>query len=162
VKTPATDQPYRRRVRNVILATVFLLGLIAALSATDSDAGETSVYVAVDPFYGDNEPGTFLEHRFERFQLHAGCFNPCAVGAEYLWRFQPQNFEFFLGLAALDGVNEVNGTKLNISGGVAWRLTRRVSAQWRHYSNGARWHSPISDADAPNRGWNFLGLKLEF
>jgi hypothetical protein len=160
MKPQPIDQRYRRHVRDVILATVFILGLIAALSA--ADAGQTSVYVAVDPFHGDGETGGFIEHRRDRFQIHVGCFNPCAAGVEYLWPIEPGKIELFFGLAALDGVNHINGTRLNISGGFSWRVQRRISFQYRHYSNGARWDSPISDADAANRGWNFLGLKLEF
>ncbi|MCR4303183.1 MAG: hypothetical protein NUV63_03000, partial [Gallionella sp.] len=146
------DRCHRRHVRNVILATVLLLGLLAMIGA---GAAETSVFMAADPFHGDGEIGAFLEHRRARFQIHAGCFNPCAVGIEYLWHFKPENFELFLGLAALDGVNHVNGTKINFSFGLSTRLTKRISFQARHYSNGARWHSPISDDEAPNRGWNF-------
>jgi len=163
-KAPQRHRCHRRlrwQRRIIYLITAILLLAIVLVSA-QAQAGETSIYLAVDPLHGAGETGAFLEHRRENFQLHAGCFNPCAAGLEYLWRFPDENIRVFLGGALLDGVNHVNGTKLNFSGGIAWQWTRRVSLQWRHYSNGAGFHSPISDDQAPNRGWNFFGASVDF
>jgi hypothetical protein len=142
-------------------ATLLLLGTLVTFNATAAAEAVdgAAIFLAVDPFHGDGETGGFIEYRRQRVQLHAGCFNPCAAGIEYVWRLHPNGAAFFLGAATLNNVNQVNGTRTNFVGGFSVPIAKHVSAQFRHYSNGARWHSPISDEQAPNLGWNFIGLK---
>jgi hypothetical protein len=141
-------------------ATLVLLCTLATFNTTAAaKADGAAIFLAVDRFHGDGETGGFIEYRHQRVQLHAGCFNPCAVGIEYVWRLHPNGAAFFLGVATLNNVNQVNGTHTNFAGGFSVPIAEHVSVQFRHYSNGARWHSPISDEHAPNLGWNFIGLK---
>ena len=70
------------------------------------------------------------------------------------------NFRFGAGLVWIDDTNyNVNGTRWNFDGSIAYDVTSRVFVEYQHYSHGAI--LGIS-SHTSNGGWNLLNLGVIF
>ncbi len=80
------------------------------------------------------------------------------VGADYMLTFW-KKWRGGAGIAWIDNVNNVNGTRWNFDFTVAYDLSELVFVEYRHQSHGAFFG--IS-SDTPNGGWNFIGVGYTF
>jgi hypothetical protein len=64
-----------------------------------------------------------------------------------------------VGLAWIDEENSVNGTRWNLDATLAYDVSSRLFVEYRHQS-----HGKILGigGDAPNGGWNIVGVGLTF
>jgi len=77
------------------------------------------------------------------------------AGVDHMWT--RSNWRYGIGLVWIDEVNNVNGTRWNLDLSLAYDLSPRVFAEYRHYSHG----SNIGiRTDLPNSSWNFVGFGL--
>jgi hypothetical protein len=75
------------------------------------------------------------------------------IGVDRLWTYD--GFRYGLGAAWLNSTNDLNGTHWNFSISVAYKFSERVFVEIIHFSHGT---SIGIRRDAPNDGWDFLGL----
>lgn len=80
------------------------------------------------------------------------------VGVDYMLTFWGKLRGGF-GLAWIDSVNNVNGTRWNFDMTLAYDLSDRVFVEYRHQSHGAVLGI---EKDAPNGGWNVAGVGYTF
>lgn len=80
------------------------------------------------------------------------------AGADYMLTFWKKIRGGF-GIAWIDQETNVNGTRWNFDTTLAYDLSDRVYIEYRHQSHGAI--LGISP-DAPNGGWNVVGLGYTF
>jgi hypothetical protein len=79
------------------------------------------------------------------------------LGAGYVWT--KSKWRFGAGVVWIDNENNVNGTRWNFDGSVAYDWTDRVFFEYQHYSHGSLLGV---DKDASNGGWNLFGVGLIF
>jgi hypothetical protein len=80
------------------------------------------------------------------------------IGADYMLTFW-KRVRGGIGLAWIDGENNVNGTRWNFDTTLAYDLSDRLFVEYRHQSHGA---ALGIRKDAPNGGWNVVGLGYTF
>src|SRR6266571_863252 len=64
-----------------------------------------------------------------------------------------------LGTVWIDETNGLNGTHWDIDASLAYDVSERVFVEYRHYSHGRKLGIK---KDAPNDGWNLVGVGLIF
>jgi hypothetical protein len=64
-----------------------------------------------------------------------------------------------LGIAWIDGENNINGTRWNFDVTIAYDLSNKTFLEYRHQSHGAIFGLRT---DVPNGGWNVFGLGYTF
>jgi hypothetical protein len=80
------------------------------------------------------------------------------VGTDYMLTFE-KKFRAGAGIAWIDDVNSINGTRWNFDFTLAYDLSERVFVEYRHQSHGAV--LGLSDR-SPNNGWNVIGAGYAF
>jgi len=80
------------------------------------------------------------------------------IGVDYMLTFW-KKIRGGIGLAWIDGENNVNGTRWNLDTTLAYDLSDRVFVEYRHQSHGAVLGL---DSDKPNGGWNIVGAGYRF
>ncbi len=80
------------------------------------------------------------------------------VGADYMLTFW-KKVRGGIGIAWIDRETNVNGTRWNFDATLAYDFSGRVFVEYRHQSHGAILGIR---SDAPNGGWNVVGLGYAF
>lgn len=79
------------------------------------------------------------------------------AGAGYVWT--RAKWRVGAGVAWINEENDLNGTRWNFNASVAYRWADRIFLEYQHYSHGAILGIK---SDAPNGGWNLLGVGVAF
>jgi len=79
------------------------------------------------------------------------------LGANYVWTYS--NWRLGAGVIWIDQENSNNGTRWNFDLTISYDVSARVFCEYQHNSHGATFGIK---KDAPNEGWNLLGIGLVF
>jgi len=79
------------------------------------------------------------------------------AGGDYVWTWS--GWRFGAGVVWVDRLTNFNGTRWNFNFSVSYDLTERIFAEYQHLSHGSK---VGIKTDAPNEGWNLLGVGFVF
>jgi hypothetical protein len=79
------------------------------------------------------------------------------AGVDYMWTYE--KWHAGLGTVWIDEKNSLNGTHWDFDVSLAYDLSGRIFVEYRHYSHGRKLGIK---KDAPNDGWNLVGVGLAF
>jgi hypothetical protein len=79
------------------------------------------------------------------------------AGGNYVWTWS--DWRFGLGVVWIDRETNYNGTRWNFDFSISYDLSERIFCEYQHNSHGAK---VGIEKDAPNEGWNLLGIGFIF
>ena len=79
------------------------------------------------------------------------------AGGNYVWTWS--NWRFGFGVVWIDRETNYNGTRWNLDFSVSYDLSDRIFCEYQHNSHGSK---VGIKKEAPNEGWNLLGIGFIF
>jgi hypothetical protein len=79
------------------------------------------------------------------------------AGGNYVWT--KSGWHFGVGVLWIDRLTNYNGTRWNFDFSLSYDLSDRVFCEYQHFSHGSK---VGIEKNAPNEGWNLLGVGLIF
>jgi len=150
-------------VRRVWLV-IFVVCLFSAISPASASA-EFAIGVARDVIHSQNTSAGTLRYDFRSVNIGTAVWwwdgstgNTGALELAYNLALGPVDLN--AGGAYLYRTNSITGKHLNFSLGAALNLGGRFRVLFTHFSNGKKLFR--KNDDAPNSGWNFLGVAYLF
>jgi hypothetical protein len=79
------------------------------------------------------------------------------AGGDYVWSLS--KWRFGAGVVWIDRTTNFNGTLWNFNFSASYDLTDRIFCEYQHFSHGSK---VGIKTDAPNEGWNLIGIGFIF